>query len=1097
VKVVDNSVVNSNPDTYNVARNSSNNALTPLKNDYVYPRSLGSLKISNLLTNGLVGTISLSGNSADNFLLYTPQTGFIGTETFAYEMTDALGNKGTNSITIHVGGLLTGEDEFSVLSDSSANSLDVLANDYLYPDATLLRNIAVVGAGDHGGTFTTNSTATAIVYTPASGYVGAEHFTYQIKDDSGVLVTESGIVRVVATGSDRDTKTVAITIVGTNDLPTITGVQSGIQITDKQTAQPFSTITIGDLDEHGLQQLTTTVSFDGVTGSLTNLDGFVQASSGVYVFHGTGPDVTTAIRGLRFIPVENRIPVPTTQTIPFTISVDDGYVSSPVVDNATTVELTAADDAPTIQGTIAVEKVYQYSSIRLFAGVTVKDVDDQALQPLTITVTINNPTHGNLTSLGGFVSLGSGVYRLTSATPAAATAALRNLLFVPTTSGRVSPGSPETTGFTLSVDDGFAAPVIDTTTTVVAIHEFSAKILAADGAANDRFGAAVATSRDTAVIGALNDNNEHGVNAGSAYVFVRNPVTEQWTQSQRLSAADGTASDYFGNAVAIDNDTIVVGAYLDGASSSGSAYVFRRTATNWTQIAKLSPFDGANNDQFGYSVAINQDVIAVGSHLDDDAGGASGSVYLYGRNRGGTDKWGLIKKITASDAAGGNEFGVSVDVRGDLVAVGATSTKHNGVTSGTAYLFSRNQGGTDNWGEIKEVAATDATASDHFGSAVALYGTNFVVGASQKSQGGTIGAAYIFSKDQGGADNWGQSKKLLPPLPGNNDQFGAAVSVYQDKVIIGSPYQGPLSQNKEYGSAYVFATDQGGASSWGLVQSLDRTDSQDSDHFGTSVMISSNTVVVGVPLDDDKGDASGSAYIYRTKYNNAPVVATTISNVTVSAGAPFTFGVPAGTFADVDVLDTLKLSAFTSGGPAWLNFDPNTSQFSGTPDAVGQYTISVVATDEDGASVTNSFGITVSPSYSSSLQNWRISQFGAEAVADPGQQGLWGDSADPDGDGQNNLMEYLFGTDPLNSGDSTLQISANTDGTFNVSYRGRSVVTYTLEASTDMVNWSAANLVIQDTNSTVVQDDLEAITCHVAPANPTNKVLFFRLSAAQ
>ena len=783
-----------------------------------------------------------------------------------------------------------------------------------------------------------------------------------------------------AVGSDRDTKTVTITIVGTNDLPTIVGTQAGIQITDKQTAQPFTNVTINDVDEHGLQNLTTRVSFNSASGALTNLSGFSLVSPGVYNFNGIGSAVTTALRNLRFVPVENRIPVPTPEMTRFTIRVDDGYAATPVTDDVTTVIVTPVNEAPTISGTIANERVYQYSSIRLFAGVTIRDVDDLTLQPLRVTVTINDATHGNLSSLGGFVNLGGGVYRLGSTnagvTAAQATIALRNLLFNPTTSGRVNPGTPETTGFAITVEDNFAAPVVNSLTTVIAIHEFSAKLLANDALASDQFGSAVAATRDVAIVGAPLDNNERGADAGAVYVYVRQPATEQWTQLQKVLSGDGDASDQFGGAVAIDGDTFVVGARLaPGIGSSGAAYVFQRTGTganSWTQVAKLLPSDAVATDEIGISVSISGDVIAVGSHLDDDHGTSSGSVYLFSRNQGGVNKWGQVKKIVAADAAGGDQFGSAVNLFGNILAVGSPLDVHNGVSSGSAYLFNRTQGGANNWGQIKKIVSSDAANADRFGASVCLDGTTLVVGAPRQSQLGIdAGAAYVFVP-QGGSDNWQQSKKLLPPLTQNNDQFGSAVSISQDKIIVGSPLQGRLNVNDEFGAAYLFTEDQGGILNWGLVQIVDRADAHNGDRFGTDTTISSNTVVVGVPLDDDGAVSSGSAYVYRVKYNNAPVVALTISNQTIGAGSPLVFSIPPGTFAEVDIRDSLRLSTFVAGGaPGWLSFNPASNQFTGTPNATGQYTIFVVATDEDEASVTNSFTLSVVPSFANSLQNWR------------------------------------------------------------------------------------------------------------------------------
>ena len=162
-----------------------------------------------------------------------------------------------------------------------------------------------------------------------------------------------------------------------------------------------------------------------------------------------------------------------------------------------------------------------------------------------------------------------------------------------------------------------------------------AKLTATDGAAGDLFGGSVSIDGDTMVIGAYKDDDK-GLNSGSAYVFTRDTtggITSGWTQVAKLTADDGAAGDYFGRSVSIDGDTVVIGAYGDDddGSNSGSAYVFTRNtpgdlASGWTQVAKLTAADGAAGDQFGGSVAINSDTMVIGAWRDN-----SGSAYVFSK----------------------------------------------------------------------------------------------------------------------------------------------------------------------------------------------------------------------------------------------------------------------------------------------------------------------------------------------------------------------------------------------------------------------------------------------------------------------------------
>jgi hypothetical protein len=152
------------------------------------------------------------------------------------------------------------------------------------------------------------------------------------------------------------------------------------------------------------------------------------------------------------------------ETTTFTLTVDDG-VAAPVVDATTTVIATSVNDAPTLAGTLAGQTVTDTATVDPFAGVTIGDADNPA-QTLVVDVQLDDAAKGVLTNLGGFSDLGGGLYRYTG-TAGAVTTAIRGLVFDPT-DDRVAPGSSETTTFTLTVDDGVAAPVVDATTTVIA-----------------------------------------------------------------------------------------------------------------------------------------------------------------------------------------------------------------------------------------------------------------------------------------------------------------------------------------------------------------------------------------------------------------------------------------------------------------------------------------------------------------------------------------------------------------------------------------------------------------------------------------------------
>jgi len=379
------------------------------------------------------------------------------------------------------------------------------------------------------------------------------------------------------------------------------------------------------------------------------------------------------------------------------------------------------------------------------------------------------------------------------------------------------------------------------------------KLTASDGAAGDRFGWKVAIEGDTIVVGAWFDD-DNGADSGSAFVFTRTGTT--WTEQAKLTASDGAANDQFGKSVAIEGDTIVVGAHQDD-SFSGSAYVFQRTETTWTQQAKLIARDGAASDYFGTSVAIAGDTIVVGAHFDDGNGSNSGSAYVYMRT--GTT-WSQQAKLTASDAAANDVFGVSVAIAGDTIVVASDLDDDNGIDSGSVYVFTRT--GTT-WTQQAKLIANDGAASDFFGYNVAIAGDTIVVGARMHDDNGNnSGSAFVFTRT---GTTWTQQAKLTASDGAASDLFGFSVAIAGDTIVVGAAYDDNENGSDsgsvyiDSGSAYVFTRT---GTTWTEQAKLTANDAGEFDSFGISVAIDVDTIVVGSYLDNDNGIDSGSAYVY-------------------------------------------------------------------------------------------------------------------------------------------------------------------------------------------------------------------------------------------
>ncbi|MFQ5526160.1 MAG: hypothetical protein ACE5GX_07845 [Thermoanaerobaculia bacterium] len=391
-----------------------------------------------------------------------------------------------------------------------------------------------------------------------------------------------------------------------------------------------------------------------------------------------------------------------------------------------------------------------------------------------------------------------------------------------------------------------------------------AKLTANDAAPEDELGKSVAVSGDLAVVGApLDDDNGGG--SGSAYIFARNQGGgDIWGQVAKLTPSDGSAADVFGHAVAVSGDTVIVGAPFDDDAcpadllcNSGSAYVFKRNqggADAWGQVAKLTGSTSGGGAEFGFAVAIDNDTAVVGAVT------GSGSAYVFERNQDGAEMWGEVEEIGALDSAAGDEFGVSVGISGDRIVVGALQGDGAFTNSGSAYVFERNSGGTDSWDQRTELSAVDGAPGDEFGRSVGIHNDTIVVGASRDGDAGAdSGSAYVFERNQGGIDAWGQTQKLTASGAAAGDEFGWAVAIASNGIAVGAYL---ADNHPDAGAVYLFERNVGAPTSWSEVSKVTASDQASDDRLGFGVALTAETLLAGAPRDDDDGDRSGSAYVF-------------------------------------------------------------------------------------------------------------------------------------------------------------------------------------------------------------------------------------------
>jgi hypothetical protein len=266
------------------------------------------------------------------------------------------------------------------------------------------------------------------------------------------------------------------------------------------------------------------------------------------------------------------------------------------------------------------------------------------------------------------------------------------------------------------------------------------KLYGSDLIGDEQFGSAVAVFGDTAIVGAGRAN----FITGAAYVFTQSNGV--WTEQQKLTASDGAGADYFAeSAISLVGDTALIGAY----GNIGSAYVFTRSMGVWTETQKLNGSDSVSK-VFGYAVALSTDTALVGAYTTPIGGQpAVGAAYVFTPVMG---VWTETQKLTASDGAASDLFGISVALAGDTALVGTYQTDIGAnADQGSAYVFTRNMG---TWTEQVKVTASDGAAGDFFAYAVALDGNTALVGARRDGIGGNVfqGSAYVFALGYGNGD---------------------------------------------------------------------------------------------------------------------------------------------------------------------------------------------------------------------------------------------------------------------------------------------------------------------------------------------------------
>jgi Leucine-rich repeat (LRR) protein len=395
------------------------------------------------------------------------------------------------------------------------------------------------------------------------------------------------------------------------------------------------------------------------------------------------------------------------------------------------------------------------------------------------------------------------------------------------------------------------------------LNQIEQKILSSGGGSEYYFGRPISMSGDYAIVGAFGDT-DNGWNAGAAYILERSGYN--WSEVAKLTASDGAAWDQFGYSVSISGDYAVVGAWgdEDNGEKSGSAYVFERINGVWTQVTKLIPNDGGEQDRFGWSVSISGNYIVIGAYGKSDSVSYSGAAYVFERING---VWTQVVKLIANDPSA-NYFGYAVSVSGDY----AVSTALSSDSFGSVYVFKRENGV---WTQTHKLNSN--LPSDNFGETVIISNNRIVVGAY--GSGDYKGSAYVFERN---GETW-TSTYLSVADGAYRDYFGASVAIYDDHIIIGAP--GDDDHGETSGSVYIFEYD---GDLWSQVSKLTASDSTANDNYGYFLATNGDYMLVGSYADDDNGTNSGSVYAYSLNCSVGPARYILTVQSTPETGIPIT-----------------------------------------------------------------------------------------------------------------------------------------------------------------------------------------------------------------
>ncbi|KAA1294812.1 MAG: hypothetical protein EGP10_03275, partial [SAR202 cluster bacterium] len=661
------------------------------------------------------------------------------------------------------------------------------------------------------------------------------------------------------------------------------------------------------------------------------------------------------------------------------------------------ITVNGVNDAPVISGESQVE-IINTTITNPFSNISVTDVDNNGNELVTVSVYLNNEQQGILYYPQPNVFRKEGNRYIASGhAPEVATLLLKGLCFQPTPSGRVNQSKSESILINLSVFDGHSETVSDKTLVTVT-HPPSSVILP----------------------------------------FKLNGLPDSETGSE------------FGNAVAVSGKTMVIGSYLkdNNGIDSGGVYVYERgdgrAYNQWKVKDILMPEDIIKRDNFGESLDIDGEMIAVGASMKNEHGKKdSGAVYIYEKESKDSDGWVQTSKLTLPKelAKSGDQFGRAVSINEGNLFVGAPYYDANGKDSGAVFVFEKNPFVEGGW-ELTQTIIHDGDRMDWFGFSLDVDGTYAVVGApgadrSKEVDGFELGAAYIFSNKNRVKGGWVLDDTLDlfdDPRASRGDGFGSSVAVDGISVVVGSFLFDASLRNgervKDSGAAFVYERNNKEDLSWDLIDELFSQELHENEKFGTSVDINYRYLIVGKNSINANYPA-GDVHLYERDISGTenwlfsgmlhPERDDTVSGF----GSSVALG---DNVAIIGASQDRESDLYERSGKVYVNYLELPGAFHST-----DY-----------------------------VKDWINIHFDKDLIIRPSlERVLWGQSADPDNDSLTNAIELFFGTDPNSPDEGALFRITRNEKSLSMIYPRSKIIPegfYGIEWSTNLKDWSNSGL---------------------------------------